>query len=143
MVAPVAAVDLGAQVQQPVDDAFKGGFKLKSSQLDPDDILELQRAMKRTQPRNALRKMGKTVGGWVNYNACADLARSDVSAIKHAGYWGRLYGGAIAVMLIDGQDVESPLDMKTIGKGQFKGFYVYDDKGQRTGRAWWRTSSPA
>ena len=100
-------------VQQPVDDAFKGGFKLKSSQLDPDEILELQRAMKRTQPRNALRKMGKTVGGWVNYNACADLARSDVSAIKHAGYWGRLYGGAGLIANTD-QDFKKPLDVEAI-----------------------------
>ena len=29
-------------------------------------------------------------------------------------------------MLIDGQDVESPLDVNTIGKDQFKGLYVYD-----------------
>lgn len=40
--------------------------------------------------------------------------------------WGRLYGGAIAVMQIDGQKLDTPLDPDTIGKDQFKGLVVYD-----------------
>lgn len=40
--------------------------------------------------------------------------------------WARLYGGAIAVMQIDGQDPETPLDPSTVAKGQFKGLVVYD-----------------
>jgi len=40
--------------------------------------------------------------------------------------WGRLYGGSIAVMMIDGQDLRSPLRMETIGKGQFTGLKVFD-----------------
>lgn len=40
--------------------------------------------------------------------------------------WGRLYGGALAVMLIDGQNVSTPLNVKTIGKDQFKGLMVLD-----------------
>ena len=40
--------------------------------------------------------------------------------------WARLYGGAIAVMLIDGQDTEAPLDVETITEGQFKGLLVLD-----------------
>ena len=40
--------------------------------------------------------------------------------------WGRLYGGAAAIMLIDGQDMRTPLRPETIGKGQFKGLYVLD-----------------
>src|SRR5208337_640771 len=37
-----------------------------------------------------------------------------------------LYGGAIAIPLIDGQDVSTPLRVETIGKGRFKGVYVLD-----------------
>ncbi|MDR8299848.1 DUF1073 domain-containing protein, partial [Acinetobacter baumannii] len=37
-----------------------------------------------------------------------------------------LYGGAIAVMLIDGQNVSTPLNVNTIGKDQFKGLLVLD-----------------
>lgn len=40
--------------------------------------------------------------------------------------WGRLYGGSIAVLMIDGQDPRTPLDMRTIRQGQFKGLAVFD-----------------
>lgn len=40
--------------------------------------------------------------------------------------WGYLYGGAIAVMQIEGQDLETPLNYDTIKEGQFKGLAVYD-----------------
>lgn len=34
--------------------------------------------------------------------------------------WARLYGGAIGVIWIDGQKMDTPLRVNTIGKGQFK-----------------------
>lgn len=40
--------------------------------------------------------------------------------------WSRLYGGAIAVMLIDGQNVSTPLNTNTVGKDQFNGLLVLD-----------------
>lgn len=40
--------------------------------------------------------------------------------------WGRLYGGAIAVALLDGQDFREPLRIHTTGPGQFKGMLVLD-----------------
>lgn len=40
--------------------------------------------------------------------------------------WGRLYGGALAVMLIDGQDTASPLALDAVGRGSFKGLFVLD-----------------
>lgn len=40
--------------------------------------------------------------------------------------WARLYGGCIAVMLIDGQALETPLRIDTITKDQFKGLMVLD-----------------
>jgi phage-related protein (TIGR01555 family) len=40
--------------------------------------------------------------------------------------WGRLYGGALAVMLIDGQNPSTPLNPKSIGQDQFKGLLVLD-----------------
>lgn len=35
--------------------------------------------------------------------------------------WSRLYGGAIGVIDIDGQDVSTELNVNTIGRGQFRG----------------------
>lgn len=40
--------------------------------------------------------------------------------------WGRLFGGSIAVMMIDGQRLDTPLRMNSIGKDQFKGLLVLD-----------------
>jgi phage-related protein (TIGR01555 family) len=40
--------------------------------------------------------------------------------------WGRLYGGSLAVALIDGQDPRTPLDVNTVGPNQFKGLLVLD-----------------
>lgn len=40
--------------------------------------------------------------------------------------WSRLYGGAICVMMIKGQDVSTPLRVETVGKGQLQGFLVLD-----------------
>ncbi len=44
------------------------------------------------------------------------------SAIK----WARLYGGAMAVIMIDGQRMETPLRLDTVGRGAFKGLLVLD-----------------
>lgn len=40
--------------------------------------------------------------------------------------WGRLYGGAIGVIQIKGQKLDTPLDLDTIAKDQFQGIVVYD-----------------
>lgn len=40
--------------------------------------------------------------------------------------WGRLYGGAIGVLLIDGQDYSTPLRVQTVSKGQFRGVLALD-----------------
>ncbi len=40
--------------------------------------------------------------------------------------WSRLYGGAVGVLMIDGQDFATPLRKDTISKDQFKGILVLD-----------------
>lgn len=40
--------------------------------------------------------------------------------------WGRLYGGSLAVALIDGQDFRTPLRMDSVAEDQFKGLIVLD-----------------
>jgi uncharacterized protein len=40
--------------------------------------------------------------------------------------WGRLYGGALGVILIDGQSPEKPLLLDRVFKGMFKGIMVLD-----------------
>lgn len=40
--------------------------------------------------------------------------------------WARLYGGAIAVMMIDGQDTKTPLRLESISKDSLRGMLVLD-----------------
>lgn len=47
--------------------------------------------------------------------------------LTQAMYWGRLYGGAVALMMIDGQDDMSlPLELDAVLPGSFQGLQVYD-----------------
>jgi len=41
-------------------------------------------------------------------------------------YWGRLYGGAVGVMLLRGQDMGEPLDVNTVMPDDFLGLYIAD-----------------
>lgn len=40
--------------------------------------------------------------------------------------WGRLYGGSIAMLQIEGQDPSTPLNIESISEGQFQGLAIYD-----------------
>lgn len=48
------------------------------------------------------------------------------SRVNEVIKWSRLYGGALGVILIDGQDVRQPLNMDSIGPGQFRGILPLD-----------------
>lgn len=85
-------------VETIADDMTREGIDIEST-LSPDDIEELGRAF-------------VNLSIWSSFNQLAK--------------WGRLYGGAIAVLLIDGQDLKTPLRMEAIGRGQFKGLCVLD-----------------
>ncbi|EIL88541.1 hypothetical protein UU9_12358 [Rhodanobacter fulvus Jip2] len=80
------------------DDMTREGIEL-SSDADPDDHRKLTEAMNR-------------MGLW---DALGDGVR-----------WARLYGGAVTVYLIDGQDMSQPLRLDSIRPGQFKGVYTMD-----------------
>ncbi|NTG00097.1 DUF1073 domain-containing protein [Agrobacterium rhizogenes] len=89
---------VGKAVDVPAEDMTRAGIDLNGT-TSPDDIETLQSAMERLRIWKAMS-----------------------NTIK----WARLYGGALAVMLIDGQDVETPLRPETVTKGQFKGLLVLD-----------------
>lgn len=63
-----------------------------------------------------------------------NLVQKNIKATKlkekfiQAMKWGRLYGGAAAIMIIDGQEdnIEHPLDIDGIMPGDLKGFIVAD-----------------
>jgi phage-related protein (TIGR01555 family) len=47
-------------------------------------------------------------------------------SLQSALCWSRLYGGSAALLMIDGQDLSTPLATDSISQGQFKGLYVYN-----------------
>lgn len=48
------------------------------------------------------------------------------NSVSNVTKWSRLYGGAIGVMMVKGQDYATPLRLETIDKGMFKGVLVFD-----------------
>ena len=82
------------------EDMTKNWYKVVS-QLSPDAKKQLSRLERRTKVR---------------------------SKILEGMKWGRLYGGAAAVIIIDGHDeiLEEPLDLDAIMPGSFKGLVILD-----------------
>jgi phage-related protein (TIGR01555 family) len=89
---------VGKAVDLVAEDMTKRGVEINSS-MNPAEIDELMR-------------------GWKSLKIWDALS----STIK----WGRLYGGAIAVLLIDGQNTETPLRPETVQQGQFRGLLALD-----------------
>jgi uncharacterized protein len=73
-------------IDQPVDDAYRAGFTIKSSQLDADEIEQLHNYLEKWQV---------------------------IEHLKQARKWARLYGGG-GILIITNTDSETPLDLKTI-----------------------------
>lgn len=88
----------GQVIDVYAQDMTKSGIEIHSG-MPPDQIEKLQKALIR---RDVWKGLSDTI------------------------QWARLYGGAIAVILIDGQDTATPLNVQTIAKGQFKGLLPLD-----------------
>lgn len=89
---------VGRMVNVVAEDMTRGQLNIKS-QWQPGRTDELLRAYRRTGCPGRL---------------------SD--AIK----WARLYGGALAIILIDGDELAEPLDISAIEPGTFRGLFVLD-----------------
>jgi phage-related protein (TIGR01555 family) len=90
---------VGQAVDVVAEDMTRAGIEITGDEVDPDDKERMYKALQR-------------LGIW---DKLADTIK-----------WGRLYGGALGVLLIDGQNMATPLRPETVGKGQFKGIYVLD-----------------
>lgn len=89
---------VGQVVDTISEDMTRSGIDI-GSKLTPDQIKKLYR-------------------GLLSFRIWHELC----NALK----WSRLYGGALAVIVIDGQDFKTPLRMETIRKGQFRGLLILD-----------------
>lgn len=89
---------VGAVVDSVAEDMTRAGIEITTSKGD-ENIKKLQNQIVRLQIWSSLRRTIK---------------------------WGRMYGGALGIMQIEGQDPATPLRVDTVAKGQFKGIVVYD-----------------
>jgi hypothetical protein len=89
---------VGAAVDSIAEDMTKEGVSFHS-EMAPDDMAKLQVA--------------------INKFSCWE-------ALSETIKWARLYGGALALPIIDGADYSKPLNENAIGKGKFKGILVLD-----------------
>ena len=89
---------VGQVIDVVAEDMTSAGIRIKG-EIEPEDIAILQKRL-------------TELGIW---NALTDCKK-----------WARLYGGAIAVIQIEGQDLATELRIDSIAQGQFKGLAVLD-----------------
>lgn len=89
---------VGVVVDSVAEDMTRAGVDITTNEAD-EDIKDLQNAMSRLQ-----------------------IFQSIAALIK----WGRLYGGAIGVIQIKGQKLDTPLNLDSVSKDQFQGIVVFD-----------------
>ncbi|MBP0999920.1 DUF1073 domain-containing protein [Serratia fonticola] len=89
---------VGAGVDAMADDMTRKGISI-SSVMKPD-------------AKGALETFWEDIGLW--------------DELDNTLKWSRLYGGALLVLLIDGQDISTELNIETIKEGQFKGLMCLD-----------------
>lgn len=89
---------VGTIVDAVAEDMTRAGIEITTNEAD-EDIKDLQTAISRLQ-----------------------IWQSICSVVK----WSRLYGGALGVIQIKGQDLATPLDPETISEGQFEGIVPFD-----------------
>lgn len=88
---------VGAMVDAIAEDMTRAGIEITG--IDPQEEEELQAKL-------------VSLGVW--------------SGLEDEIKWARLYGGAIGVLMIDGQNLASELIVETVGKDQFSGLTVFD-----------------
>lgn len=85
-------------VDQPVEDAFRGGIDIESKELDEDDLKKLMTAIEENK---------------------------DLAAIKETARWARLYGGA-GLIIVTNQNPQSKLNVERIKEGSDLAFIAAD-----------------
>lgn len=93
-------------IKQPVDDAFRNGFKIKTGELDDEELKKLNNTIKRKRKRSDFKRQ-------INPNAAIARGSSDIQAVMETINWARLYGGAGLIVNTD-QDFRTELNEEAI-----------------------------
>jgi hypothetical protein len=100
-------------IDQPVEDAMRGGFEIVTDELDADQIAALMDRMgahTEAEEQNDL-PVGAMKGSLAISGV--DLGESDIQSVKDAAKWARLYGGA-GLIINTNQDFRTELDAEAI-----------------------------
>lgn len=97
-------------IKQPVEDAFRGGFTIKTKELDEEELTLLSNTLKR--PRRIKRK--DRLQRNISSNAAVNLGHSDMRVMMDVLNWSRLYGGAGLIINTD-QHFSAPFDINKLG----------------------------
>ncbi len=123
---------LRTAVDQPVEDAFRGGIRFKSDQLDPDELKLLNREFKRKRRKKRVGRSGLPQLGVedtplvrINEQVGYDFSNSDLDACKNVARWARLYGGAGMIVNTD-QDFRKDLSVDAIREDSPLSFIAAD-----------------
>lgn len=95
-------------VNQPVDDALRGGVSISSSELDESEIKALNDAISRPRSRSKFKRQ-------INPNAGIYDNESDLAAAFDTLCWGRLYGGSGLIINTD-QNFRLPFNPESVRK---------------------------
>lgn len=106
-------------INQPVEDAFRGGVRVKTDELDEKELKDLNNSLKK--PRAVDRKLARKL----NPNAAINLANSDIAVAKDVCQWARLYGGAGLIINTE-QNYSTELNVEAIGPDSLLEFIAAD-----------------
>jgi uncharacterized protein len=100
-------------VSTAVDDAFKGGIEIITSELDEEEKAELKREINRNRLRD--KPTTRTRKNRSMRLSASGYGKSDVNVVKDVRTWARLFGGAGLIINSD-QDFRAPFDPEKISR---------------------------
>ncbi|MDR2675909.1 MAG: DUF1073 domain-containing protein [Opitutaceae bacterium] len=101
-------------IDQPVEDAFRGGIEIECDELGEDGMDELSRVMK-----HRVAGAGGSGGNRISrrrFLSGADAGASDFEAVASALCWARLFGGAGLIINTD-QNPAEEFEPESLGEG--------------------------
>ena len=113
-------------VEQPVEDAFRGGVEIESKELSPEELADLKKEINRNRLQD--HHNSKVTGKLRNRNtrlSSGSYGKSDMQTVKETRFWARLFGGA-GLIINTAQDFRTRFDANKITEGDPLEFIAAD-----------------
>lgn len=100
--------------RQPIDDAFAGGFEIKTDELDEEELKLLKSVLKKNRKRKRNKAYDRLMRT-AQMQSSNDPSTSDLAAVKNVLTWASLYGGA-GLIVNTQQNFRSELNVEAINE---------------------------